>query len=90
MHDFITVKKLSDQQLQDLLQNIERKFGGTNNPSVYELLMEQKDVILAEIRERQMMDSYRNPPFPAMSLTIDELSEKERQQYETKDKKQKN
>ena len=79
MHDFITVKKYSDQQLQERLSMIEQKMAGIspNNEAAFELMMQEKNVIMNEINERRMIESLKATPVAPVNLTVDPLSEKE-------------
>ena len=77
MLDFLEVKKYTDQQLQERLSMIERKFGGTGNQGAIDLLIQMKDVILMEIDERRMLESLKYSPPRSISLTVDDLSRKE-------------
>lgn len=79
MLDFITVKKLSDTQLQDLMQNIERKIGGISpsNMGCFELMCQQKETIMNELQERQILEAYRHTQMKPINLTEDELSRSE-------------
>jgi hypothetical protein len=91
MHDAVTVKKLSEKQLQDLMLMVSAKLDGVseNNQETYELLLQQIDVFRTELIERQMLVDLRNEPLPTMSLTRDELSEAEEKQIK-KDNETKN
>ena len=91
MHDWSTVKKLSDKQLQDLIANVSSKLEGVSeaNEATYELLCQQIDLFRAELEERLMMEELRNPPLPSpYNLTDDDLSKQEQKtSNEAKDKK---
>lgn len=89
MLDHIELSKLSDQQLQDRLMNIERKLGYPMNGAAFELMNQQKDYIMNELQERRTLESLKNPPMSPMSLTDDELSRKEKSDEE-KNQQQKN
>jgi hypothetical protein len=78
MLDHIEMSKLSDQELQNRLMNIEKKLGCPMTGEVFELMSKQREYIMNELQERQQMAVLRNPPIPAMSLTDDELSRKEK------------
>ena len=85
MHDFITVKKYTDQQLQERLAMIERKMAGISpaNEAAFELMMKEKDVIMDEINERRMMQSLeatKHIDLQPINLTDDELSRKENEE----------
>ena len=79
MHDAISVTKLSDTQLQDLVQSIDRKMGGISpsNPYAFEIMMGQKDVIISEMQERQLSQQFRNQIIKPINLTDDDLSKQE-------------
>ena len=48
------------------------------NSAAFELMYSQKELIIMVLQERRMAESLKNPPLPSMSLTVDELSEKEK------------
>jgi len=90
MHDWVSVKKLSDKQLQDLIANVSSKLDGVseNNEQTYSLLCDQIDLFRAELEERAMIQELKNPPLPnPFNLTDDELGRSEKSiSNETKDK----
>ena len=80
MHDFVTVKSLSDKQLHDLIANISSKLDGVSetNDNLYELLCSQIDLFRSELEERHALEELRNPPLSSpYNLTDDELSKNE-------------
>ena len=90
MHDWVTVKKLTEKQLHDLIANVTSKLDGVSdaNEQTYALLQSQIDLFRAELEERMMIEELRNPPLPnPFNLTDDELSKAEIKN-EAKDKKQ--
>lgn len=81
MHDFHTLKALTDSQLQDLMRNIDRKLGGVspNNPGLYETLLQQKDLIAQEVQERQQIKTLLQTNLKPINLTDDDLSRQEKE-----------
>lgn len=87
MLDLITVKKLSDKQIQDLYMDLGSKLDGATEATA-EILYYQQDILRLEMDERRMMDDLRHAPMPTMNLTRDELSQSEEVvKDETKNKK---
>jgi hypothetical protein len=84
MHDITTLKSFSDTQLQDMIRNIDKKLGGVSpgNPSVYDMLIHQKDVILQEIAERQLMKQLKQTNLKPINLTDDDLAKTEKENEE--------
>ncbi len=79
MHDFQTLRKLSDKELQDMLRTLENRISAAStlsNEQVLELLMYQKDIIISEMQERQMTSKDALHPKP-INLTTDSLSQSE-------------
>lgn len=89
MHDMIELSKMSEQQLMDMVQTIERKLGGCFNQQAFDLMCDQKELIMFVLQERQQMQALKNPPLPSMNLTTDHLSEQEKTDEE-KNKQPKN
>lgn len=87
MYDCVSVKKLSDRQIQDLMVSIGGKLDGASEATA-EMLMWQQDILRQELEERQMMHDLKNAPLPSMNLTRDALSDYEdNHKNETKNKK---
>lgn len=65
MHDFSTIKRLSDKELSDLLRTLDRKLGCIGeNEQLFNLLYSQKQIIMDEQYERsQFTELSRLPTF---------------------------
>ena len=85
----IELSKLSDQQLMDRVQTIDRKLAGTYNEEVIKLMCDQKELIMFLLSERRQMETLKATSIEPISLTDDDLSRKEKYDEE-KDKQQKN
>lgn len=84
MHDTTTLKSKTDSQLQDMIRSIDKKLPGVSptNPDVYDFLVAQKDVILAEITERNLIKNFKQTNLKPINLTDDDLSKKEKEDEE--------
>jgi hypothetical protein len=77
MHDFSTVKQLSDKELSDRLRTLDRKLGCVGeNEQLFNLLYSQKEIIMDEQRERNQFAEMSRLPTYDTSIP-----------YEDKDKK---
>lgn len=85
----IELSKMSEQQLLDMMQSIERKLGGITNQPAFDLMCDQKDLIMFVLQERQQMQALKNTSLRPINFTDDEISRQEKENEE-KNKQSKN
>ena len=77
MHDQDSIRTLANQDILDRIQKIDQKINGVsynNTSGTLELLMYQKELLLVEMQERQMIEAMKNAEMSSwVNLTIDPL-----------------